>query len=441
MPHFLKNDVAEDWALTTPCGEFGVFELLAEAKRIAGLVRDQSIQRVAIRSNDTFSLLAGLIGLDSAVTAVMLLPDQLDSASAEALLAEAQIDAELDVTMKSCAFERADFDSDGFCRVDGSIETVWVLCTSGTTAAPKAVFHTMNSLTANIRRRTGQGAGYRWGLVYSPTKFAGLQVVLHALLAGRGLVDCSSLMDVEKQAALMLKAGVDALSGTPGFWRKWLMNPEARALELKQITLGGEIVDQRLLDSLARVYPTARLTHIYASTEVGVGFSVSDGQAGFPSSWVDTKDAPVQMRISKDNTLLLRPKLPTKGQHIDSLLDSEGYIDSGDVVELLGSRVFFKGRANGTINVGGNKIFPEVVERLIRNVTGVHDARVYGRSSGLMGEVLCADVVINEMAEWPKVKDAIVDRCRNALPEWQRPALVKRVQSIQLTRYGKVSRP
>jgi len=38
---------------------------------------------------------------------------------------------------------------------------------------------------------------------------------------------------------------------------------------LRQITLGGEIADQAVLDALARRFPGARITHVYASTEAG----------------------------------------------------------------------------------------------------------------------------------------------------------------------------
>jgi hypothetical protein len=43
----------------------------------------------------------------------------------------------------------------------------------------------------------------------------------------------------------------------------------SRDIPLKQITIGGEAVDQVTLDMLRGVFPAARITHIYASTEAG----------------------------------------------------------------------------------------------------------------------------------------------------------------------------
>ena len=88
------------------------------------------------------------------------------------------------------------------------------------------------------------------------------------------------------------------ISGTPTFWRSFLLAAPPGSLPLKQITLGGEAVDQPTLDRLAQRFPEARITHIYASTEAGALFSVHDGRAGFPRAWLHGKDAGVGLRIA-----------------------------------------------------------------------------------------------------------------------------------------------
>ena len=56
------------------------------------------------------------------------------------------------------------------------------------------------------------------------------------------------------------------VSGTPTLWRALLvaLGSKAATLPLRQITLGGEAVDQAILDRLANLYPGASITHIYA---------------------------------------------------------------------------------------------------------------------------------------------------------------------------------
>ena len=84
-----------------------------------------------------------------------------------------------------------------------------------------------------------------------------------------------------------------------------------------QITLGGEAVDQDLLDRLHAAFPHARLTHIYASTEMGVCFSVRDGKAGFPADYLSDRSLPCQLRIASDGELEIRSKRAMVGYFIE----------------------------------------------------------------------------------------------------------------------------
>ena len=58
------------------------------------------------------------------------------------------------------------------------------------------------------------------------------------------------------------------------------------------------------------------------------------------------------------------------------LTDSEGFVDTGDMVELRGDRYYFVGRRGGIINIGGLKVHPEEIEAVInRHRRGADVAR------------------------------------------------------------------
>ncbi|MBL8213768.1 MAG: AMP-binding protein, partial [Bryobacterales bacterium] len=158
------------------------------------------------------------------------------------------------------------------------------LMTSGTTGLPKVARHSLPSLAASLRR-TGNSAEARWLLTYPTTSFAGLQVVLAAVLGGGELY---APPDTTPPALVneLRRHAITHASGTPSLWRKLLLalNPENPIPSLKNITLGGEAVDQATLDRLSQAFPQARLRHVYASTEAGVIFTVADHRAGFPAS-------------------------------------------------------------------------------------------------------------------------------------------------------------
>jgi acyl-CoA synthetase (AMP-forming)/AMP-acid ligase II len=148
--------------------------------------------------------------------------------------------------------------------VQGECDTLWTLATSGTTNTPKLVAHRLDSLTRTTKVSQGASSSWRWGLLFEPARFAGLQVMLQGLLGGGGLIALDPETDLNEQVRSLAEAGCTALSATPTMWRKLLMTSDIGRLELQQVTLGGEIADDAVLRALAPRFRQARITNIYA---------------------------------------------------------------------------------------------------------------------------------------------------------------------------------
>jgi acyl-coenzyme A synthetase/AMP-(fatty) acid ligase len=320
-------------------------------------------------------------------------------------------------------------------------DTHWILVTSGTTGTPKLVPHRLVSLGATARTDSGQGARFRWGLVYDPARFAGLQVVLQALLGGSSLALLPASASFDERMELFADSGVNALSATPTLWRKLLMSSQAKRLSLKLATLGGEIADQTVLSAVQAAFPQARVRHVYASTEAGVGFSVADGLEGFPSAWLHSPPRGVELKVA-DGELLVRSTRTAAAYHEGhSLRDEAGWVATGDRVEDDGARVRFAGRINGAINVGGNKVFPESVERVLLSCRGVSGARVGARKNSFSGALVEALVVpAPGLAGDATLRQALLNACRAQLPRHAVPALIKFVAELSTTSSGKQDR-
>jgi acyl-CoA synthetase (AMP-forming)/AMP-acid ligase II len=313
--------------------------------------------------------------------------------------------------------------------------TAWVLATSGTTGPPKAVAHTFAGLSRTVRADPVAGARFRWGLLYDPCRFAGLQVTLQALLAGSELVLTGGGFDA--QVAALVAAQINALSATPTLWRKLLIDGRLAVCPLRQITLGGEIADATILDQLHAAFPAARVVHIYASTEAGVGFAVSDGRPGFPAALLDDGINGTRLRLA-DGRLWIRPAAhPPEGMAVQR--DADGFIDTLDQVEQAGDRIRFLGRANGAINVGGNKVHPEAVEAVLRTHPQVAEARAAGRANPFTGQVVTAEVVPRPGAAAVLPEDLRV-WCRDRLRPFEIPAVIRCVAAIAPSAAGKLGR-
>lgn len=324
-----------------------------------------------------------------------------------------------------------------------TFNTEWVLPTSGTTRTPKLVAHTVNTLARTVKRDPQKGAGLRWGLLYDLNRFAGLQVYLQALLGGAALILPRFGVSLEDTLAAFTAAGCNALSATPTLWRKILMTPRSKELPLRLITLGGEIADQSILSALAASFPSARVTHIYASTEAGVGFSVTDGLEGFPATFLQGMPNGVNLRISPEGILELRPTVG--GQHYlgenSPLAHEDGFVSTGDRVQIKNDRVYFLGRDSGAINVGGNKVQPEKVESILLSHPAVAMASVTAKRSGITGSLVEARLILHPSPTGSNVTAVeLREWCTSRLDRFEVPALIRIVADLELNASGKLSR-
>lgn len=324
-------------------------------------------------------------------------------------------------------------------------ETEWILLTSGTTGAPKLVVHTLTSLTAAIRNRAIQNQNAVWGTFYDIRRYGGLTIFLRAVLGGNSLVlssaDESTAHFLERAAVL----GVTHISGTPSHWRRALMSPSAQRLRPQYVRLSGEPVDQAILNRLNATWPEARIAHAFASTEAGLAFEVDDAAAGFPETFLGTKDG-VQMKV-EEGTLRIRSAGAARrymGPNAPAIRGNDGYVNTNDLIEFRNGRCYFAGRSDGVINIGGLKVYPEEVEAVIGRHPEVQMCLVRAKHSPITGSLIVADVVLRSgglsQSGSCAVQDDVLQLCREALPAHKVPAAVNVVPMLVVADSGKVLR-
>jgi acyl-coenzyme A synthetase/AMP-(fatty) acid ligase len=327
-----------------------------------------------------------------------------------------------------------------------SHDTEWILLTSGTSGAPKLVRHTLASLSSAFTAQAAPVSPLVWGTFYDIRRYGGLQIFLRALFHG-SLVLASAAETTADFLARAAAAGVTHISGTPSHWRRALMSGATARISPRYVRLSGEIADQAVLDSLRSAFPQATVAHAFASTEAGVGFEVRDGRAGFPASLVGAPGAAVDIDVA-GGTLRLRSAgnaTDYLGAQAPALKDSEGFVDTGDRVELRDGRYVFIGRSGGVINVGGLKVYPEEVESIINAHPGVRMSLVKARRSPITGAVVTAEVVLLEGAAGAQAEEAvkgeILQACRRSLAAHKVPMTIRIVPALEVSESGKLVRP
>ena len=436
-------------AIVSPSGvTYGRAELARRCAGVASVLRDAVGDGcLLIRLADPFALAVTLLAADGVLRKMLVLPADLPAEVASQLAAKAG--AGFEVTDRTpihglvqVTTSGAEVGSTGHgLSVGGSpMETLWVLATSGTTRTPKLIAHTAESLTRTVKRDAVRGAGLRWGMFYDIARFAGLQVLFQALLGGGCVLLADTKLPVESRVVLFARSGCNAISATPTHWRKILMTPDSGLLHLEIVTLGGEIADATVLAALRAAYPRARLTHVYASTEAGVGFSVRDGFAGFPVGWLREGVGGCSLRINAEG--ILEIAVPGRAAHVFSESEmgvtEDGYVVTGDLVRCEGERVIFLGRDSGAINVGGNKVQPEEVEHVLLAHPAVAMVKVFAQSSAITGTLVAAQVVFRD-GQSASVAD-LRTWCYAHLERHKVPALLKIVTELGVASSGKLTR-
>ena len=413
---------------------------------VFGAERERFADRsVALYVGDMAKAAAALIDLDGLARRILLCPPGWDAAKLRSAAAQAECDA--------LAFDEASASPtlgvdvrlpvrlpldprEAFKQTP--IETEWILPTSGTSGPPKLAVHTLGALVGAI----GEQPLQQWATFYDIRRYGGLQIFLRAL-SGQGSLHLSAVDEaIESFLDRLGASGVTHISGTPTHWRKALMAGAASRISPAYVRLSGEIADDAVLEGLAAAFPNARVEHAYASTEAGVAFAVDDGRAGFPADFLNREGA-VQMKLVEGTLRLRSPRraLRLLGADAPALVDAEGFVDTGDVIEIRGDRCLFMGRRGGVINVGGAKVHPEEVEAVLNSLPCVRASRVFGKANPITGALVAADIVLNEpTAPREALEREIIALARKQLPAHMAPARIRFVADLPMTDAGKLSR-
>jgi acyl-CoA synthetase (AMP-forming)/AMP-acid ligase II len=425
-------------------------ELVEQAEGVAAYLRAHGIARFGILDYDASNLLALLGG--AALAGVEPCPFPPLETHGELDEQAARFDHTVVVSPYDVAGGQTTvidpavlfgFDGESMRGQNGPERQPLMMLTTGTTGTPRGVLHDWHRLL-RPSAQTATASDQRWLLAYGPHQFGGLQVLIHVMAAGATLI--APYPRRPKQSLRAMRAhGATHVSGTPTYWRFVLAEMRADGgpvPDLRQITLGGEVVPPGLLEELAGAFPRARLSQVYAASEFGATGSVRDSHNGLPVSVLERDDgADVQMKIV-DSEIWVRSKVGMLGYYGEEPLDPDDWRPSGDLVETEGDRILFRGRNSDLINVGGVKVHPLPVEELVSALPGVKMARAFGRPNAMTGAILAVEVVPEGGLDDQDALDELEEQIRSAcegLVAAARPRRIKFVDEIE-TRGNKITR-
>jgi len=407
---------------------------------------------ILLATIDQFRAAAALVELDGIARRIVLFPPDVSREHLAHVAKTAEADIlvtdQPEIASAHHGIGRVIFCNQNIAPTHGDrgaqIETEWILLTSGTTGIPKLAVHTLASLAGSGWRTESSQTPIVWSTFYDMRRYGGLHIFLHAALTGASLVVSSAQESVADFLARAGANGATHISGTPSHCRRALMSPWADRIAPEYVRMSGEIVDQAILNQVQSQYPRAKVAHTFASTEGGVGFNVNDGLMGFPADVLGANPL-IEMKV-KDGTLRVRSSRTAfryLGANSPILKDADGFVDTGDTLDLRDGRYYFTGRRDGIINVGGFKVHPEEVEAVINRHPVVAMSLVKAKKNPITGALVVADVVLKAMTVDNGAgaqQSDILKFCRSELDPHKVPTVINIVPMLTIGESGKLVR-
>jgi O-succinylbenzoic acid--CoA ligase len=148
----------------------------------------------------------------------------------------------------------------------------------------------------------------------------------------------------------------------------------------------------------------------------------------------------VEVRVDQEGQLLLRgPMLLRAYRDGSDPKDGDGWFATGDLGALRDGRVTVHGRRGDLIITGGENVWPDAVEQVLRAHPGVAEVVVIGEPDPEWGRRVVAVAVPTDPAA-PPTAATLREHAGRSLPDYAVPKEVRFVASLPRTATGKVRR-
>jgi O-succinylbenzoic acid--CoA ligase len=325
-------------------------------------------------------------------------------------------------------------DTRGWRRLPGgepaSTDVVLIVHTSGTGGAPRLVQFDRAAIETAVAASAGALEATphdRWLCCLPLAHVGGLLVLLRGVLLGAP-VTVHPTFDL---VAIAAERGIHFTSLVPTMLGR-LLDADVDLTSYRAVLVGGAHLAPELRSRAEAA--GARVVETYGLTESSGGI-VYDGRP-LPGT---------EVRLDAEGAIELRGPTLMLGYRFDEngtrrAFAPDGWLRSGDAGQIgPDGRIHVIGRLDELINSGGEKVWPQEVERALEDHPKVAEVAVGGRADPEWGERVVAFVVPSDPGDPPTLEE-LRDHARRRLPRHKLPRELVLVTELPRTGTGKVRR-
>lgn len=262
-----------------------------------------------------------------------------------------------------------------------------ILFSSGSTGKSKAVVHDGERLLKKFRTPRNATVTIPFMLF---DHIGGINTVLQVLSSG-GTAVLAGDRDPATICRLIETYRVQVLPTSPTFVNLLLLS-DHRSFDLSSLEIiayGAERMPPASLARLAAAFPGVQLIQNYGLSETGIMRTQSEAS---DSLWMKLGGDGYQTRV-RDGLLEIKAESAMLGYLNEvSPFTEDGWLKTGDRVEVKGEYLRILGRESDLIIIGGEKVYPAEVEDLIIAMPGVLDVVVSSEAHAITGQIVVAEV-------------------------------------------------
>ena len=447
-------------------------ELAREAERVAAFLRAQGVeprQRIGLMAPNSLAYLPAAFGLLATGACLTPLASHLTPAETAQITTEVQLNGCLSwpaadrlpaaegravLSAGACAgfgFQWTDRGAEGPAEFQ-QLNPAFIRFTSGTTASSKGVVLSHQATAARVEAadrvlRFGDADRILWVL---PLAYHFAVTIVAYVRAGAHILLCPDTLPGALVDSIR-RFRPSVLYASPlHFERLGNLGPSEPLTTIRLCLSTSAPITPAVIDRFESVYGVP-VGQAYGIIEAGLP-CINLRTEGEPPTSVGPPVPGYEIAVFSDEGARLAPgglgEIAVRGDGLFSAyyrpwqlrerVTRDGWFLTGDIGSLdRAGALSLKGRKKAVIFMAGLKFFPEEVEDCINQFPGVKESRVFGRPHARLGEVPCAEVVLDSSV---RDLDALRAHCALALSPYKVPFEFTVVEAVPRTPGGKILR-
>lgn len=325
-------------------------------------------------------------------------------------------------------------------------DVAYIMCTSGTTGEPKAAMITYNNILCNIKdiEKYFKMNSSDTILITRPLCHASALVgeLFVSLMCGANIVVKSSDYNPFMIYRNLRKEKITVFCATPTVCYQLanICSRKEKRIYIRKIAISGECMTPIVAEKLINTFRNAELLNVYGLTEASPRvsylspdlFNKNPDSVGVALDSVKLKIVDGELYVSGDNVM--------KGYYEDLELTKktiyDGWLKTGDMASFDSEGLLYiNGRKDNLIIRAGINIYPQEIESALLQDEHIKNVIAYRIKDDISGDQIGLKVETNNLTE-----KEIFNICKQLLPTYQLPDVIKCVDKLPQSKNGKLIR-